>query len=60
MTYALIVMVLLAVSSIAAGVLIVGHQPLVNLSGVLVSVVYTVICLGIAYVLLVRRDMEGS
>lgn len=37
MTYALLMMVLLAVSSMAAGVLLVGHQPLINLSGVLVG-----------------------
>jgi ABC-2 type transport system permease protein len=33
MTYAVVVIVLLASSSIAAGVLLVGHQPLINLSG---------------------------
>lgn len=37
MTYALAVMAVLAVSSIAAGVLVVGDQPLVNLSGVLLG-----------------------
>jgi ABC-2 type transport system permease protein len=35
MTYAIVVIVLLAGSSMAAGVLLVGHQPLINLSGVL-------------------------
>jgi ABC-2 type transport system permease protein len=35
MTYAVVVIVLLAASSMAAGVLLVGDQPLINLSGVL-------------------------
>lgn len=37
MTYALVIVVLLGASSIVAGLLLVGHQPLINLSGVLLG-----------------------